>query len=358
MLARGGDGVWRGTFAVPAGAFSYKAALDGAWNVNYGLGGLANGPNIPFTTAGVAPVRFYYDETTHWVTDSVGSTIVSAPGSYQSEIGCPGDWDPGCLRSWLEDPDGDGVYTFQTTAIPAGTYETKAAIDESWNENYGDGGTPNGSNIPFTVPADATTTFSYAAATHVLTVTSVAPDTTGPAITCSATPTFLLRATGAVVGARATDAGSGPAVVDLAVPADTSAVGLHLASVTAVDLAGNPTTAACPYTVVYAIRVVSPGASVERGAAFAVRFALVDAAGARIATGEARAIASRCAATLTIDGVRPARPCFGYDRGSRTFRSDVPGRPRLSRGVHLLAIAVLAADGTTAGDAVIPVTVR
>jgi hypothetical protein len=35
-----------------------------------------------------------------------------------------------------------------------------------------------------------------------------------------------------------------------------------------------------------------------------------------------------------------------------------PRRPGLSRGVHLLAIAVLAADGTNAGDTVIPVTVR
>ncbi len=73
-----------------------------------------------------------------------------APGSFQSELGCPGDWQPDCLRSWLQDPDGDGIYTFRTSALPAGSYEVKVAINESWDENYGAGGVPNGANIAFT----------------------------------------------------------------------------------------------------------------------------------------------------------------------------------------------------------------
>ena len=77
--------------------------------------------------------------------------IAAAPGSFQSELGCPGDWQPDCLRSWLQDPDGDGVYTFTTRSIPPGNYEVKVAIDESWDENYGAGGVQNGPNIPFTV---------------------------------------------------------------------------------------------------------------------------------------------------------------------------------------------------------------
>ena len=79
--------------------------------------------------------------------------IAVAPGSFQSELGCPADWDPSCLRSWLEDPDGDGIYTFETTALPVGDYETKVAINESWDENYGQGGVPGGANIPFSVAA-------------------------------------------------------------------------------------------------------------------------------------------------------------------------------------------------------------
>ena len=76
----------------------------------------------------------------------------SAAGSFQSELGCSGDWDPGCLRSWLQDLDGDGIYTFETTALPAGSYAGKVAINESWDENYGAGGVLNGPNIAFTRP--------------------------------------------------------------------------------------------------------------------------------------------------------------------------------------------------------------
>ena len=99
--------------------------------------------------------------------------IAVAPGSFQSELGCPGDWDPACLRSWLEDPDGDGIYTFETTALPAGNYESKVALNESWDVNYGQGGVQNGPNINFIVPVDhAKVTFRYDSASHVLTISA------------------------------------------------------------------------------------------------------------------------------------------------------------------------------------------
>jgi glucoamylase len=171
-----GDDVWQGTFALPAGSYEYKAALNDSWTENYGLNAQPNGANIPLNLGSAASVKFYYDNKTHWVTDNVNSVIAVAPGSFQSELGCPSDWDPGCLRSWLEDPDGDGVYTFETTALPAGSYETKVAINESWDENYGAGGVLNGANIAFSVPVDNTkVTFSYVAATHVLTVDVATP---------------------------------------------------------------------------------------------------------------------------------------------------------------------------------------
>jgi hypothetical protein len=65
------------------------------------------------------------DDKSHWVTDCENSRIVVAPGSFRSEFGCAGDCDPGCLLSWLENVDGDGVYEFFTTGLPAGTYEAK-----------------------------------------------------------------------------------------------------------------------------------------------------------------------------------------------------------------------------------------
>ena len=102
--------------------------------------------------------------------------IPVAVGSFQSELGCPGDWDPTCLRSWLEDPSGSGTYTFQTTALPHGSYDAKVALGESWNENYGQGGVRDGANIPFTVPVDNTqVTFTYDSSSHVLSIAVAAP---------------------------------------------------------------------------------------------------------------------------------------------------------------------------------------
>ena len=167
-----GDGIWQASFALPAGDWEYKAALNDSWDENYGAGGVRDGPNIQLLLGAGATVKFYYDHETHWVTDNVTSRIVTAAGSYQSELGCPGDWQPDCLRSWLQDPDGDGIYAFATDQIPAGSYEVKAAINESWDENYGAGGVRDGPNITFNVADGDTIIFTFDSATNVLTVSA------------------------------------------------------------------------------------------------------------------------------------------------------------------------------------------
>jgi glycosidase len=165
------DTVWQGTWALPADNYEYKAALNDSWAENYGLHAAAGGANIPLPLGTGRSVKFYYSHETHWITDNVTSVIAVAPGSFQSELGCAGDWDPGCLRSWLQDPDGNGIYTFETQALPAGNYESKVGINESWDENYGQGGVPGGANIAFSVPTDnAIVKFSYDATTHVLSI--------------------------------------------------------------------------------------------------------------------------------------------------------------------------------------------
>ena len=165
------DDVWQGSFALTAAGYDYKAALNDSWTENYGLHAQPGGDNIPLNLAADASVKFYYDHKSHWATDNKSSVIAVLAGSLQSELGCPGDWDPSCLRSWLQDLDGDGIYTLETTALPAGSYETKVAINESWDENYGQGGVAGGDNIAFTVPADnAKVTFSYDSVSHVLSI--------------------------------------------------------------------------------------------------------------------------------------------------------------------------------------------
>ena len=124
----------------PGGADDYKVAINKSWDENYGAGGAANGGNIAVHRSR----RRRSPSTT--TTPRTGSTsdaqgpIITAPGSFQSELGCPGDWSPDCMRPWLQDPDGDGTYTWSSDQIPAGSYEFKIAHGLSWDESYGDGG--------------------------------------------------------------------------------------------------------------------------------------------------------------------------------------------------------------------------
>ncbi|MDX1416057.1 MAG: hypothetical protein R3293_17805, partial [Candidatus Promineifilaceae bacterium] len=140
------DDVWQGTFNIPTGSWNYKAALNDSWDENYGRYAVPGGDDIPLNLGGATDVKFYYDHKSHWITDNVNSRIATAAGNFQSELGCPGDWQPWCLRSWLQDPEEDNIYTFITDEIPAGDYEAKVAMNEDWGESY------PGTNMPFTVP--------------------------------------------------------------------------------------------------------------------------------------------------------------------------------------------------------------
>ncbi len=168
------DDVWQKTFTLPAGGYEYKAALNGGWDENYGANAQPNGSNIGLNLAAETAVKFYYDHKSHWVTDNENSVIATAAGNFQSEVGCTagpngGDWEPSCLRSWLQDVDGDGIYTFETAAIPPGNYQAKVALNESWDVSFGQGG--GGDNIPFTVGmAGDKVTISFDSATNIPTI--------------------------------------------------------------------------------------------------------------------------------------------------------------------------------------------
>ena len=92
--------------------------------------------SLAFTV--VAPLPALADHTT-------APTSVTIAGSFQSELGCPGDWQPECATTKLADADGDGTWT-GTFELPAGQWEYKAAIDGSWTESYGVGS----ANVAFT----------------------------------------------------------------------------------------------------------------------------------------------------------------------------------------------------------------
>ncbi len=58
------DKIWKGAYTLPPAGYAYKAAIDKAWDENYGAGGVSNGANIAYT-APSTPVHFYYDHGTH-----------------------------------------------------------------------------------------------------------------------------------------------------------------------------------------------------------------------------------------------------------------------------------------------------
>ena len=144
------DGVWQGRFDLPAGSYEYTVALNGRWDTNYGAGGAPGGGNIALSLANPAALKFYFRSGTNFVTEPVNSLIPVAVGSFQRAIGCASDWDPTCLRAWMEDPERDGLYR-ASAALPAGSFEAKVAMNESWDLNYGEGGVQNGPNIGFEV---------------------------------------------------------------------------------------------------------------------------------------------------------------------------------------------------------------
>jgi len=180
QLPHRGNGVYSGTFTVPAGDWLYKIAINGSWDENYGAGGVQNGDNVAFSLAAPTDVTFVYDDATKWFTSSAQGPLITLPGSYQSEVGCPGDWQPECVVTSLQDKEGDGTYTYTTSAIPAGSYEVKVAHNLGWDENYGVGGAPGGANIPFSAPGGGKPiTFTYDIATHVLTIEVTDPPLAG-----------------------------------------------------------------------------------------------------------------------------------------------------------------------------------
>lgn len=100
--------------------------------------------------------------------DTSTPTAVNIPGSFQSHIGCPGDWQPECPASQL-DFDAESDKWSGSFTLPAGNWEYKAALNNSWDENYGQGGQRNGANIALHLDAPREVTFIYDHESHQIT---------------------------------------------------------------------------------------------------------------------------------------------------------------------------------------------
>ncbi|MBC7292403.1 MAG: pullulanase-type alpha-1,6-glucosidase [Actinotalea sp.] len=170
QLTLGSNGLWSGTYDLPAGSYEFKVAANESWAINFGSNGQQDGPNLAYTHGG-GPITFWFDPVTKYFWNSSMHAPITIPGNHNSEVGCPGDWQPDCTRTLMTDLDRDGVFTFVTDAIPAGSYEAKVALGFSWAENYGADGARDGANIPFTVGNDGDTIeFSFDLDSKVLTI--------------------------------------------------------------------------------------------------------------------------------------------------------------------------------------------
>src|SRR5437868_7274203 len=95
-------------------------------------------------------------------------TSVTIAGSLQSEAGCSGDWDPACAATHLAYDAADDAWQ-GTFSLPAGGYEYKAALNNSWDENYGLHAQANGANVPLNLASPASVKFYYDHKTHWVT---------------------------------------------------------------------------------------------------------------------------------------------------------------------------------------------
>ena len=97
---------------------------------------------------------------------------VTVAGSLQSEVGCADDWLPDCAASHLTFTATNGGVWEGTFEIPAGNYEYKVAIDDSWAVNYGAGGARDGANITLSLPTATNVTFLWDQVSHIVTHTT------------------------------------------------------------------------------------------------------------------------------------------------------------------------------------------
>jgi alpha-amylase len=60
------DGLWHGTFTLPAGDYQWKVAIDDGWDENYGAGGASGGDNLPLAVpADGGTYVFTWDQSSH-----------------------------------------------------------------------------------------------------------------------------------------------------------------------------------------------------------------------------------------------------------------------------------------------------
>ncbi len=87
-------------------------------------------------------------------------TTVTIAGTIQSQLGCTEDWQPACEATFLTYDAENDVWT-ATWELAAGNYAYKAALNGTWDDNFGLLAQYDGPNIPLTVSENMAVTFTY-----------------------------------------------------------------------------------------------------------------------------------------------------------------------------------------------------
>ncbi|MDX5321050.1 MAG: T9SS type A sorting domain-containing protein, partial [Bacteroidota bacterium] len=145
-LADQGGGIWSVTVDIPAGYYEYKFINGTNWGQDETPGNLCKINGNRAVSVGSAdmsvPVTLFAqcassDPTILFQLDMKGQSFINpngihVAGSFQSEVGASGDWQPG--ETMLFSPDGDSIYKFVGT-LPVGTYEYKFLNGNSWGDD-------------------------------------------------------------------------------------------------------------------------------------------------------------------------------------------------------------------------------
>lgn len=150
-------------------------------------------------------------------------------------------------------------------------------------------------------------------------------DTTPPEIRC--VDAHLLLNQRARLRATVTDATSGPDSTRVSRRISSRHVGTFSASLTAADVAGNATTASCPYTVSYAIHLWYDAARAHKsGRVVAIKIALVDYFGrpfwSRGVTVTAKSVTNAATGAM-LEPTPAGRPRLDFHSSGRRYEYDL-----------------------------------
>ena len=170
---------------LPAREYAFKIRANHDWTVNYGDGGVQDGPNVfANVSEDLSTVVVTFNADTKEIAYSVVAPIYSVIGSTANENGEPtSGW-----LNWSEDADmtkdENGIYSVTFDNMEAGNYQFKVRTNHDWTYNWGADGVQDGSNNSLTVSEAGPVTIYFDPVTHIAGTTYPLP------VEHVATPTF------------------------------------------------------------------------------------------------------------------------------------------------------------------------